>query len=155
MISAVLAALVVAFLFQPNRVRLYVAGCFVGLAWVHELFLSDLDGIAYYGSAALFDLIVITVTSFIRPTPQIVPRIHVVCMASITINFIGWIMWWFYLPPAFYDAAFVAVYLSAVVAILWGDNADVGHNTADRFVASVHGNNRTGFVVLDKDTGSL
>jgi hypothetical protein len=154
-ITALLAALVVAFVFQPNRVRLYVAGCFVGLAWAHELFLSELDGIAYYGSAALFDLGVIMATTFIRPIPQIVPRVHVVCIASIIMNSIGWVMWYCYLSPAFYDAAFVAIYLAAVVAILWGDNADVGYGPTDRLRPSVNRNSRAGVSACTKDKGTI
>jgi hypothetical protein len=146
MITALLAALVVAFLFQPNRVRLYVAGCFVGLAWVHELFLSDLDGLAYYGSAALFDLGVIMATAYIKPVPQIVPRIHIVCFASILCNSIGWVLWWFYVSPVFYNAAFMAVYLAAVVAILWGDNADVGRGAVARDSLGFRGDNSAGIV---------
>jgi hypothetical protein len=153
MITALLATLVVAFLFQPNRVRLYAAGCFVGVAWTHELFLSDLDGLAYYGSAALFDLGVIILTSYIRPVPPIVLRLHVVCLASILVNSMGWALWWLYLSPALYNAAFVAVYSSAVVAILWSDKADVGHDPVGEFGARTRRNNRAGSSARAKSKG--
>lgn len=142
MITALLAALCVAMLFQPNFIRLYAVACFVGLSVAHDVFLSNLDGLPYYGSAALFDLTTIMLTAYLRPIPQIVPRLHIVCLASIIMNCFGWVLWMLYFPPIVYNQSFIALYFAAIVAILWEDHIDVGSDTMDqrRFNFFTHNN---------------
>lgn len=119
------ALMAVAFI-QPNAPRLFAAALFVSITLTHELFLSDLDGLMYYGSAALFDLAIIVLTSGINPVPRMVLSLHRVCIASIIINLVGWALWFFYFPPLFYDLSFVALYAWALWVFIRRDRADVG-----------------------------
>ena len=126
MTSVVLVVLVVCVCLQPTVVRGYVALLFVGVTLLHEVFEGSLDGLAYYGSAALCDLAIIVLTSGITPVPAMVTRIHLVCFASIVANAVGWVMWSAYLTPTVYNAAFVLIYIVAVAAMLKKDPSDVG-----------------------------
>ncbi len=132
--SALLIALLFCVIAQPTVVRGYVAILFVIVTMLHELVGVRLDGLAYYGSAALCDLAIIVLTSGLRPVPAMVSRIHLICLASIIVNAVGWAMWAAYLPPTVYDAAFVLIYLVAVVAMLKKDSSDVmgGHTPGGR-----------------------
>ena len=132
--SALLIALLVCVALQPTVTRGYVAMLFVVVTMLHEIVGAHLDGLAYYGSAALCDLAIIILTSGIRPIPAMVTRIHLICLASILANAVGWAMWAAYLPPTVYNAAFVVIYLGAVVAMLKKDRSDVmgGHTPGGR-----------------------
>lgn len=126
MMTVVLIALLVCVWMQPTLARGYVALLFAGVTLLHEIIGTRLDGIMYYGSAALCDLAIIVLTSGLRPVPAMVTRIHLICFASIVANAVGWAMWAAYLPPTVYNATFVAIYIGAVVVMLKRDNSDVG-----------------------------
>lgn len=114
------ALLVVAFI-QPNAPRFFAAVSFVSIIALHEFLLSDLDGLQYYGSAALLDLLIIVVTSGINPVPKMVLSLHKLCIASILANALGWVIWFFYFPPLVYDAAFVLIYTWALIILIKRD----------------------------------
>lgn len=128
------ALAVVAFI-QPNAPRFYAAVTFVSLTFLHELFLSHYDGLLYYGSAALFDLFIIVLTSWIHPVPKMVINLHKICIASILINLAGWSLWFFYFPPLAYDAAFAALYVWALITLINRSGLDVGGYTLDSWAA--------------------
>lgn len=125
-----LALAVVAFI-QPNAPRFFAAVTFVSVTFLHELFLSHYDGLLYYGSAALFDLFIIVITSGIHPVPKMVLSLHKICIASILINLAGWVLWFFYFPPLVYDAAFVVLYVWALITLINRNGLDVGGYTLD------------------------
>lgn len=122
------ALTVVAFI-QPNAPRFFAAVLFVSITLTHEIFLSHLDGLMYYGSAALLDLAIIVLTSGINPVPRMVLSLHRVCIASIVLNLAGWVLWFFYFPPLLYDLAFVTLYAWALWIFTKRDRADVGGYT--------------------------
>lgn len=104
----------------------------------HDAFLSHLDGLSYYGSAALFDLLAIILMSGIRPVPVMVVRLQRICVASIALNAAGWVLWASYFPPLAYDLLFICVYLWALITLLLRDSAhDVGGYTMDRWRSCV------------------
>lgn len=119
------ALLIVAFI-QPNAPRFFAAVSFVTVTLSHELLLSDLDGLKYYGSAALFDLAIIILTSGINPVPKMVLSLHKICIASILVNLLGWVIWFFYFPPLIYDLAFVVIYAWALYVFIKRDSLNVG-----------------------------
>lgn len=144
MITTVLLTLIAfAVLIQPNVPRLFAAMLFVGLTLSHELFLSHLDGLAYYGSAALLDLGIIILTSGINPVPQMVINLHRICKVSIFLNVAGWYIWSAYLPPVAYDLAFMALYGWTLLILIKRDGADVGGFTMDSWNSCFHFNWRS------------
>ena len=136
MITLLLIVICLAVLTQPNANRLFAALVFAGLTLAHDLYLSDLDGLAYYGSAALMDLAIIILTSGIYPVPAMVVRLHQICLFSIIANCAGWVMWQAYLPPTVYDAMFVFIYIWAVIAMIKKDSGDVGGYSMDSWRAN-------------------
>lgn len=130
-ISVLLAALALAALTQPTAPRLFAALIFVGVTLSHEFILSDLDGFAYYGSAALFDLCIIAATSGINPIPRMVITLHKICLISMGANLFGWILWFSYFPPDAYNALFSAIYLWALITLIIRGRVDVGGFTSD------------------------
>ena len=130
-ITALFVALFVVAFIQPNAPRFFAAVAFVSITLLHELFLSDYDGLLYYGSAALFDLAIIILTSGINPVPKMVLSLHKICVASILVNLLGWVIWFFYFPPLIYDAAFVALYVWALITLINRSGLDVGGYTLD------------------------
>lgn len=128
-ITYLLYALIVAWLFQPTMARRAAVGLFVFFTIMHELYLSEVDGLLYYGSAAFFDLLIILLTRNIRPLTDTIVNIHMICVISILFNYIGWIIWALYLPPLIYNWSFVMVYSLAVYAFLRMDDSNVGGGT--------------------------
>lgn len=128
-ITYLLYSLVVVAFIQPNAPRFFAALAFVSITFLHEVFLSGCDGLAYYGSAALFDLLIIAVTSGIRPVPKMVLSLHRICLVSMLANFAGWVIWFAYLPPFVYDATFVAIYVWALMILIRRNGQDVGGYT--------------------------
>jgi len=124
----ILAAVIAAFL-QPNAPRFFAAVAFVGVTLTHELFFPTLDGLNYYGSAALMDLSIIAITSGISPVPKMVLTLQKICLVSILANLAGWILWTLYYPPAAYDAALLALYVWALVSLINRSGLDVGGYT--------------------------
>jgi hypothetical protein len=130
-LTLLIGGIVIAAFFQPNAPRLFAAFCFAAFTLSHELFLSHLDGLAYYGSDALFELAIIILISGIDPVPRMVVALHKICMVAIVANLAGWVFWFFYLPPMAYDASFVVIYAWALTALLKRNGADVGGFTLD------------------------
>jgi len=131
MITLLLTIICAVALIQPNITRLFGAIIFAGLTLIHDIYLSSLDGLAYYGSAALTDLAIIVLTSGIFPIPLMVVRLHYICLFSIAANAIGWVMWTAYLPPTIYDAVFVCIYVWVIISMTKRDHSDVGGYSLD------------------------
>lgn len=116
---------------QPNAARLYAAFVFVGATLLHEFKFSDLDGIAYYGSAALLDLLVLILLSGISPIPRLAVRLQIISLISIIANMAGWLIWFLYLPPTVYDFTFYLLYAWALVELIRRNGDNVGGFTVD------------------------
>lgn len=129
MITILICVGVIAALLQPNAPRLFAACIFTGIILLHELVLSSYTGLQYYGSAALFDLAIIAITSGINPMPKMVISLHKICMLFIFANLAGWVLWFFYYPPLVYDAAMVLIYAWALVTLINRDGLNVGGYT--------------------------
>lgn len=137
-ITWLLCGLALAAAIQPNAPRFFAAVLFVVVTLSHELFLSHTDGGLYYGTAALFDLVIIILTTGISPIPRMVVDLHKICMYSIIANFIGWVLWHMYLPPLAYDAAFVVIYAWALITLIKRNGNDVGGYTVDSWRSCFH-----------------
>ncbi len=74
----------------------------------------------YYASAVVADFVALIALCSIRPVSDIVYGLAFVCVASIVVNIVGYVAWWFYFPPWLYDAAFVLIYSAALVVVVKG-----------------------------------
>jgi len=134
-LSILIYALIIAALFQPNAPRFFAAVVFISLTLSHELFLAHLDGFQYYGSAALFDLAIIIITSGVDPIPRMVISLQKICIVSILCNLGGWLIWDAGAPPTVYNAAFIGIFMWALITFIKKDRADVGGFTMDSWSA--------------------
>lgn len=136
--TILLSAIGLAVLLQPNAPRFFAALMFASATLSHELFLSHLDGLMYYGSAALIDLAIIILTSGINPVPKMVIALHRICTVSIIANFAGWVMWSLYLPPLTYDLMFMVIYAYTLIILIRKDGVDVGGYGVDSWRSCFH-----------------
>ena len=152
--TILLTAIGVTVFLQPNAPRLFAAFIFAGLTLCHDIFLSHFDGLLYYGSAALLDLAIIILTSGIAPVPQMVISLHRICMASIAMNFIGWFIWFMYLPPVVYDSAFMFIYAWTLIILIKRNDTDVGGYSLDCWGSCFRFNWRSRSSYCHQDTSS-
>lgn len=129
--------MIVAVTVQPNAERLFAAIIFVGATILHEVAAVNFDGLIYYGSAALLDLVIMILISGIVPTPRMVIKLNLICLVSIIINMVGWVVWLNYLPPTAYNIAFMALYAWTLAVLLKRDKCDVGGFTLDRWYSCI------------------
>ena len=65
---------------------------FACMCILHDVIFGAYDGFAYYGTAALFDYLVLLI---MRRSISV----QLICLASIAFNTFGYIAWFLYLPP--------------------------------------------------------
>lgn len=104
--------------FQPTDERKFTAFVFSVVAGIHAVMALNLDGIAYYGSAALFDYAVILMIGKLANTSKAIDDIQNICIVSIALNGIGWVMWMAYLDPVAYNAAFISLYAWTIIVLM-------------------------------------
>ncbi len=121
-----MAAMCVAVFLQPTEPRKMAAFYLAFLFAAHDIFLSDLDGLEYFGSAALIDSLVIILLSSIKPIPRLVLSLQAACLASIVVNFVGWWLWVRYLPSDVYVMSMTAIYTWIMVSLIKKDRNYVG-----------------------------
>lgn len=137
--------LTLAAVFQPDKERRAVAGVFCCATLCHELFLSDIDGFLYYGSAALFDLAIISILSKMHIISGIALKLQRICVVSIIVNFFGWACWYNYFSPVVYNLSFILIYLW-VLALLLQRNThfDLGKTSMGGMCSGFRGNFTSG-----------
>lgn len=102
------------------------AAMFVGAAVAHDVMFGAHDGLAYYGSAALFDLVVIFGISRLSEISEFSLQIQKLSVLSIFLNLYGWAAWFAYLSPIAYNYAYVALYGWALLLFVIGGWPSVG-----------------------------
>lgn len=146
-LSLLIAAICFAVLFQPTRERFVAGAAFAAFLVLHDLLLASADGFAYYGSAALVDLIIVALLHKIEPLPTMALALQRLCVVSIVTNFAGFLLWYNYSPPTAYNVAFLILNAWAVW-ILTRDVRDVGDPADYRGGAGLRGHPDSGFVLL-------
>lgn len=86
---------------------------------LHDVIFGAYDGFAYYGTAALFDYLVLLI---MRRSINI----QLICLASIAFNTFGYIAWFLYLPPTPYGYALLSLYIITTVVCAQGGGSDLG-----------------------------
>ena len=156
MITDLLTAAIFGLVFvQPSVDRLFVAAMFGGLTLVHGTYLSGLEGLAYYVSAAVFDLTIVALIAAWPVATRLAVDLQRISVASIVLNMAGYVSWLVYWPHHAYDAAFYALYSVAIFVLLRGEPADVGHHTRDRGRPGIHRGTRSGGAHFTQDGGKI
>ena len=130
MITALVALILVASVIQPNRQRLFAGMVFSGLLIANDLLLFDKAGLLYYAGSALFDLATIILISCVVSSMAV--SIQKICIASICLNFFGWVMWTLYMPPVVYNSLFAVLYVCALLTLITRNKTDVGEHASYR-----------------------
>ena len=118
-------------LLQPTPARLKVASVFSGAALLHCIIGEQLDGGAYYLSAAVLDSAIITITANFKEVSQITRDIHRICLASIVLNASGWVTYMLYIPPMGYNLSFIFLHLWSIMILMKRNRRYDGDNTLD------------------------
>lgn len=116
---------------QPNRQRLCVGLVFASTAVLSDLLLSPVGGFLYYIASSTAALAIIILTSSIRPITKLAVNLQKICLASIVLNFFGWVMWMLYMPPVMYNSLFIALYVCALLTLITRNKSDVGEYKLD------------------------
>lgn len=131
-------------LLQPNAHRMAVAGIFAAFTFTHNMFMFTFEGLAYYGTDAIFYLIVILAIASLPKASSFAVSIQKICLAAVVLDYFGWLIWMLYIPPTIYNAAFMVLYAYTIMILLKGEREDVGDNPVDVGVASLRSHARTG-----------
>lgn len=107
-------------LWQPNWERFFPAFIFAVFTAGHEVLCVNLDGLAYYGSAAAFDAMTVFILAAVgRSTFALC--LQFIATASLALNATGWALWVSYAPPDLYNGAFVVLYGVTVMILFLGE----------------------------------
>ena len=115
-------------LLQSTTERMAIALVFASFTFVHNTFMYTLDGFMYYGSDALFYLLVILIISGTDSKARLAIDIQKISICAIILDFIGWQMWLLYIQPTGYNVAFMALYAWTIIILLRGEPEDVGNH---------------------------
>lgn len=124
--QVLMVALIVIALFQHDTRRFYAAFVFAGLTVLHDPLFGDLDGLAYYGSAALTDLLILTLLAGVYPVPKMVISLQFMSIVSVILNGIGYVMWFNWMVPTVYNSLFIVFYVCSILVMLGKDGENVG-----------------------------
>lgn len=118
------AALIAAILIRPHKATF----TFVAVASLFNLVCGDLDGLYYFPLAALCDFTVTGLLFNFRIDRKVF-EMMVMSVISLTLNLMGWLLWFTYQAPDFYVNLFGIFYIAVIVLILRKDDAYVAGDT--------------------------
>lgn len=98
---------------------------FVAPILLHDLLFRNSEGLLYYGSAALADLLIVEMLGRVRHVTSLTLKLQILSAVAVGLNLMGFLLWVSYLPPAFYENAFVAWYAVALLCVGRREN-DIG-----------------------------
>ncbi len=150
-ITVLIWLIIVMAFFQPNAPRLFAAITFVGITALHELFFSNYEGLYYYGGAALFDLFIIILISGINPVPKMVLTLQKICIVSMLVNLLGWILWFLYYPPLIYNVSFIGIYIWVLITLIKRTECYVGGYTMDSWSSCFRFNRSPWVIYFNKN----
>ncbi len=109
---------------QPTWDRFTVAMLYASMCACHWVACTEFVGFWYYFSAGVFDLAIISVIYAYGARIRLTDDFINICVASIALNFYGWLTWFNYQPPTSYNVAMVALYFIAILSLLRKDCAN-------------------------------
>ena len=138
-INLILLAGMIYFSFkQPTIQRTFCAVVFILSIITLVLFsiyveLAELAMIWRYGSAAFTCLTVVLITSQLTCIPDLLPKLHIICLVSIALNGLGYWLWYSYQHPVFYDISFIVIYMYTIILFRTREHMDEFGNNSDSF----------------------
>jgi hypothetical protein len=134
MIITTLIVMIALLSFVQDNSRMRPAMILSAFLVAHDMFLSELGGLSYYLSDAIFCALVITLTARLKKVPKLTIRLQRAMLAGIALNLYGWIIWMLYLDPITYNISFMFLYGYIVIELLRGDGVEHGDIEMDNWV---------------------
>ena len=97
---------------------------FAGPTLIHNFLMYELEGIAYYGSDALFYLLILFALNKLVKSTDLTFEIAKVCIVAVALDGVGLVAWLSWQPMDGYNVAFMALYAYAALQLLKRDKAD-------------------------------
>lgn len=121
MIVSLAVIILILSILQKTDERFFAACTYSILNSLHFLVLGDADGSVYYLTAAIFDIAIIYVAS--RTIKIVSTSIYIqrICIAEITLNFVGWVMYESYIDPFAYNIAYALLQVAMIAVLLKKD----------------------------------
>lgn len=132
MIVYVLIVLGVVSVLQRTSERRFPAVVFAASCGAHYYMLSGLEGFWYCFTAAFCDLVTVAVICSFATVTRLADTLISISIFSIFVNIYGWVLWVMYLPVESYNQAIMALYLIAILSLLWKDCADDYYRNSKR-----------------------
>lgn len=98
----------------------------------HYVIFNDSVDFAYYGTAAVSSLIVITILNYLPRSP-LSTDIQVVNLMFIFANFIGWGMYHAYIEPFWYNALILIIFVIEFARLMIHTKKDEAHGACNQF----------------------
>ena len=117
-LAVILFAFAVMCFFQGMPSRRFVAYIIAITELLHYLLFNDSEGLLYYGSAALFDLLAIMMIAHLAIPTSLAKQVLFICSASIVMNYAGFVLWISYLSPSLYNWGFVVLNLCTIICLI-------------------------------------
>jgi len=95
--------------------------------YVHYKYFDNADGWVYYGTAFSASAITLALLQLVKPNKQhsqLVVHLQVISICLMIINLLGYVMWYTYLPPQWYNAFVLAFALAEVVRLFLHTDGD-------------------------------
>lgn len=112
--------MIFALILRPHRASFF----FVAIASLFNVVCGNLDGSLYFPLAALCDFFVTGLLFNFRIDRKVF-EMMLVSVISITLNLLGWVMWFTYQPPDIYVTLFGIYYIAVIALILRKDDKHV------------------------------
>lgn len=114
---------------KPGRCALIAA--VMAVQWVHFRWFDDTpSALAYYGTAALADAIIVGLLS--RCRGSLAADLTTINTLAICVHATGWVAYEAYLPPMAYNTAIQVLFCAQVARMLWQGGEDDGGGLASR-----------------------
>ncbi len=124
MTTTLLIVICIFAIFQPNWDRFTVAMTYAAMCAGHAMSCYYFEGFWYYFSAGVFDLAIVSLIYAYGARIRLTDDLINISVASIALNFYGWLTWYLYQPPISYNLAMMALYFIAILSLLRKDCAD-------------------------------
>ncbi|MEE9351511.1 MAG: hypothetical protein V3U78_04570 [Thiotrichaceae bacterium] len=102
---------------QPTDERRVAAWILIGFNTLHHELLYELKHPIYFLSAAIFDLMIAKWLSSIARPPILVIHLQTICLASVLLNFMGFILYTAGLPRDNYKLAFIPLNILTILML--------------------------------------
>lgn len=136
---------------QKTDERLWPALIFAGVAAGHGAIFGGFNGLAYFGSAALCDLIVVFAIARLKAPSWLGRELQRISLVSVLFNWAGWVAWMLYWPSDGYVIAFAILYGYTILTLFRKGRSD---GARDRKMDHRHGDLHCGLSSSARDIHS-